>query len=102
MTDFKSLTNEVRQDQTITVGTVPLNPAVREYADADGNLVMYVQDGDSGRSLYLGIKAFGAIENVYEFSYGDFVDVFVRVQADVILNDTEDPYSALLTGGTND
>ena len=102
MTDFKTLTNEARQDQTITTGTVPLNPAVREYAEADGNVVMYVRDGDSGRSLYLGIKAFGAVTNVYEFSYDDFLDVFVRMQSDVILNDAEDPYSALLTGGTND
>lgn len=102
MTDFKTLTNEARQDQTITIGTVPFNPAVREYAEADGNVVMYVRDSDSGRSLYLGIKAFGAVTNVYEFSYDDFLDVFVRMQSDVILNDAEDPYSALLTGGTND
>lgn len=83
----------------ITAGTIPLNPNVGDYADAKGKIVLFVQDEDEGRSIYMGIETYGEMPCVYEVRYDDWADIVSRMAADVVMNDADDPFAKLLNQG---
>ena len=95
------LMNEANQHETLTAGTIPFHPGVKEYEGLDGKVMLYVRDNDEGRSLYMAIGMQGVFPYVYEVRYDDFADVISRMQAEVIMTDADDPFTLLLTGGNN-
>lgn len=88
-------------DDMIAVGRIALHPGVLDYADADGKVVLYVQDSDEGRSLFMSISMYGEFSRTYEVRYDDFADVVTRMMGQVTLANAEDPFTQLVLGGTD-
>lgn len=84
----------------ISVGTIPLNPSVLDYADAEGKVILWVEDGDEGKAVQLGIKMYGVVDRVYSVRYEDFENVITKMMGEVIMANANDPFAELL-GGNN-
>lgn len=98
---MQTISDVAGAESTITAGTIPFHPGVPEYRDADGKVIMWVKDDDEGRSLFLGVEAYGEISAVTELRYDDWVDVVSRMMGTVIMQDSTDPFNELLKlGGT--
>jgi len=82
----------------IAVGTIPLNPGVLDYADAEGKVILYVKDEEEGRSVYMSISMYGEPSRTYEVAYNDFEQVVTKMMGEVIMHNTEDPFAQLLGG----
>ena len=83
----------------ISVGSIPLNPNVLDYKDAEGKIILWVKDEEEGRSVYLSIGMYGEVSRTYEVRYDDFADVVTRMMGQVTMHNVEDPFNALLLGG---
>lgn len=90
----------VEDNGMISVGSVPLNANVLDYADADGKIILHVQDTDEGRSLFMSFKLYGEYSRTYEVRYEDFADVVTKMMGEVIMHNAGDPFAQLL-GGDN-
>lgn len=84
----------------IATGTIPLNPSVLDYADAEGKIILWVEDGDEGLSVQLGVKMYGVVDRVYSVRYEDFEGVITKMMGTVIMTNAENPFAQLL-GGNN-
>lgn len=84
----------------ISVGTIPLNPSVLDYADAEGKIILWVEDGDEGKCVQLGVKMYGVVDRVYSVRYEDFEGVITKMMGEVIMANADDPFAQLL-GGNN-
>lgn len=82
----------------ISVGSIPLNPNVLDYEDANGKVVLYVQDSEEGRSLFMSMSLYGEFARTYEVRYDDFADVVTRMMGQVTMHNVEDPFAQLLGG----
>lgn len=85
---------------TISVGTIPLNPGMLDYEDAEGKIILWVKDDEEGRSVYLGVKMYGVVDRAYAVRYEDFENVITKMMGEVIMANAEDPFAQLL-GGNN-
>lgn len=74
----------------LTVGTIPLNPDIRDYDDANGKLIMFVRDEVEGRSLYMGLELYGEVSRLWEVRYDDFAQVVGSITMDIALRDIEE------------
>ena len=88
-------------DDMISVGSIPLNPNVLDYKDAEGKIILYVQDSEEGRSLFISMSLYGEFARTYEVRYDDFADVVTRMMGQVTMHNVEDPFNALLLGGND-
>lgn len=83
----------------ISVGAIPINPNVVDFKDADGKVVLYVQDtADGGRSMFMSVSLYGEFARTYEVRYDDFADVVTKMMGEVALHNAEDPFMKLLGG----
>lgn len=88
-------------DEMIAVGTIPLNPNVLDFADAEGKIILYVRDEEQGRSVYLSVSMYGELTRTYEVRYDDFAEVITRMMGKVTMHNVDDPFAQLLLGGSN-
>lgn len=95
MTTIDSLAEKVNM---ITVGTIPLNPSVIDYADAEGKIVLFVRDGEDGRSCFMGVEMYGVLDRLYEVNYDDWAKTITRMTGDVVMHNHDDPFLQLLNG----
>lgn len=79
--------------------SIPLHPAIPEYAGCTAHF--FAKDGDEGRSIYVGFDMDGQDSQLFEMRYDEWADMICKLQAEVILSNTEDPYMQLLTPGGN-
>ena len=96
---MKKIDEVAQPEQVIAAGTIPLHPGVDDYRDAKGKVVLFVEDNDQGRSLYMGIEAYGTTPYTYEVRYDDFADIVTRLMVDVATANAGDMFAELLTGG---
>lgn len=82
----------------VAVGTIPLNPGVLDYEDAEGKIILWVKDEEEGRSVYLGIEMYGVVDRAYEVRYDDFENVITKMMGEVIMANANDPFAELLGG----
>lgn len=87
--------------EMISVGTIPLNPNVIDYEDAEGKVILWVKDEEEGRSVYMSIGMYGQVTRTWEVRYDDFANVITRMMGEVTMHNVEDPFAELL-GGSND
>lgn len=85
-------------DDMIAVGSIPIHPGVLDYADADGKVVLYVQDAEEGRSLFMSISMYGEFSRTYEVRYDDFAEVVTKMMGEVTMHNADDPFMKLLGG----
>lgn len=95
MTTTESLYEQV---DMITVGTVPLNPAAYTDPDAKGKIVLFVRDGEDGRSAFMGVEMYGQLDRLYEVNYDDWAKTITRMTGDVVMHNHDDPFLKLLNG----
>lgn len=93
--DWTRMTDEY---DMLSVGSVPLNPNVVDFDDADGKVVLYVKDTDEGRSLYLSMSLYGEMSRTYEVRYDDFAEVVTKMMGEVTMANSEDEFMKLLGG----
>lgn len=86
----------------ITAKTIPINPGVLDYKDAEGKIVLFVRDEAEGRSMYMGLELYGVIDRLWEVNYADWEDVAVRTIAAVSIHDSKDPLTQMMNGSSND
>jgi len=89
------------EDNMIATATIPMNPSVLDFADAEGKIVLWVKDEEEGRSVYMGVKMYGEIDRVYEVQYDAFERVITKMMGDVIMYNADDPFTKLLMGAEN-
>lgn len=86
----------------LSVGTIPLHPGSMEFADSNAKIILFVRDGEDGRSLFLSTELYGQLSRMYEVRYEDWAGVVTKMLAQVELHNSEDPFLALLNGEVND
>lgn len=89
----------IEDNDMISVGSIPLNPNVLDYADAEGKIILHVQDTEEGRSLFMSFKLYGEYSRAYEVRYGDFANVVTKIMGEVVMHNVNDPFEELLLGG---
>lgn len=89
-------------EDMLAVGAIPIHPGVLDYSDAEGKVILYVQESDQGQSLFMSISMYGELSRTYEVRYDDFADVVTRMMGQVSIANADDPFAQLLLGGTND
>lgn len=88
-------------DEMIAVGTIPLNPGMLDYADAEGKVILYVKDELEGRVAYITVSMYGEISRAFAVRYEDFADIATKVMGDVTMHNMTDPFEQLLIGATD-
>lgn len=84
----------------IAVGMVPLNPDVLDFKDAEGKIILYVQDSvDDGRLLFLSISLYGELSRTYEVKWEDWAPTVTKMMGDVVMHNHDDPFAQLLKEG---
>lgn len=84
----------------ISVGTMALNPkSLIDFEDAKGKIVLFVRDGEDGRSMFMGVEMYGVLDRLYEVDYDTWAGVAARMAGEVIMSDALDPFTALLQNG---
>lgn len=89
----KIIDEMARHEGVITAGTVPIHPSI---VSGSGKVLLFVQDGEDGRSLFIGVETFGEKAALFEVEYDQFVQVYSQMVSDVIIEDAGDPFAALL------
>ena len=95
MTTIEQMKAEV---DMIAVGTMPLHPSSMDFPDASAKIILFVRDGEDGRSLFLGTELYGEMSRLYEVRYEDWEGTVTKVMAQVGLHNSNDPFTALLKG----